>query len=66
MVKPAGITTYANAQMAQMLGCEPGALDGRSAFEFLFEEDLPDARRMFAELNPDTLGKETGVPLSTL
>ncbi len=40
-------TTYVNRQMAQMLGYTVEEMLGRPLFDFLFEEDLPDAQRKY-------------------
>lgn len=37
-----GMTTYANARMAEMLGCSPDELLGRALTDFMFEEDVRD------------------------
>ncbi|MDH4180032.1 MAG: PAS domain-containing protein, partial [Armatimonadota bacterium] len=42
-------TLYANEAMASMLGCTVEEMAGRSAFDFLFEEDLEKGRSQFAD-----------------
>ncbi len=45
-----GICTFANPQMARMLGSTPEHMLGRPVFDFVFEEDWPVVRQHFAEL----------------
>ncbi len=42
---PEGKTTYVNPRMAEMLGCSPEEILGRSTLEFIFPEDESAARR---------------------
>ncbi|MDP1831197.1 MAG: CHASE domain-containing protein [Geothrix sp.] len=44
-----GLTTFVNRRMAEMLGYTPAEMAGRSLFEFVFEEDVPQARRNMAD-----------------
>jgi PAS domain S-box-containing protein len=41
-------TSFANRQMAQMLGYQPGELLGRSVFDFSFPEDVERKQRVLA------------------
>ena len=43
MVDKSGKTVYANAELARMLRCDQEYLRGRSAYDFIFPEDLPKA-----------------------
>jgi len=49
VIDPQAVTLYANPSMGRMLGFEPQELIGRSAFEFVFEEDRGPFERAFAE-----------------
>jgi two-component system CheB/CheR fusion protein len=51
-------TTFVNPQMARMLGLTPEAMVGRSAFEFVFEEDHAAVRQHFAEFLREPGGKQ--------
>ncbi|HVJ82826.1 MAG TPA: PAS domain S-box protein, partial [Planctomycetia bacterium] len=42
-------TTFANERMGEILGCKAEEMIGRSAFDFLFAEDHPAARRLIEE-----------------
>src|SRR5258708_14721255 len=42
-----GGTTFCNGRIAAMLGTDGLSMAGRSCFEFVFPEDLPEARRQF-------------------
>ena len=44
----AGITTYVNRRAAQMLGCEPGDMIGRSMLDFMDEALHSEARSLLA------------------
>jgi PAS domain S-box-containing protein len=46
MLDMLGVTTYVNAQMADMLGYTPEDMIGRPGYDFLFEEDVPTAREI--------------------
>ena len=48
LVDLAGNTVLANAAMAEMLGVEPGSLDGRSAFDFAEEADRAELEAALA------------------
>ena len=39
---PEDTTASVNARMAEMIGCSPEEMIGRSPTEFMFEEDIPD------------------------
>jgi PAS domain S-box-containing protein len=52
-----GVTTFVNPQMARMLGSTPEAMMGRSAFEFVFEEDQAAVRQHFTEYLQEPAGK---------
>lgn len=42
-----GSTTFCNEHLAAMLGTDGASMARRSCFEFVFPEDLPEARRQF-------------------
>jgi len=44
-----GRTLFNNKRMAEMLGDETESISGRSCFEYVFPEDMPEAERRFAE-----------------
>jgi len=44
-----GSTTFVNRRMAEMLGYGPEEMVGRPLFDFMKEEDVPQARRNMAE-----------------
>lgn len=43
-----GLTIYANEPMAKILGTTPADLIGKDSFLYVFPEDLPAARSLFA------------------
>lgn len=49
VLTPEGVFTYANAQMAVMLGCQAGELNGLRFTDFMFPEDIPDHWRRIEE-----------------
>ena len=44
-----GRTLYANERMCEILAVEPTSIIGRDSFDFLYPEDLPAARKLFAQ-----------------
>jgi len=44
-----GTTTFANARMAEMLGCSIGDIIGHPPTDFMFEEDAPDHLRILEQ-----------------
>jgi diguanylate cyclase (GGDEF)-like protein/PAS domain S-box-containing protein len=48
-------TTFVNARMAQMLGCEEKDIVGRPPSHFLFPEDVPDHNDRIARFQPGVL-----------
>lgn len=52
-----GVTTFANPQMARMLGTSPEEMIGRSVFDFVFQEDHATVRQHFAEFLRERAGK---------
>jgi PAS domain S-box-containing protein len=40
-----GVTTFVNRRMAEMLGCNPADVVGRPVFDFMAEEDVPQAKQ---------------------
>jgi PAS domain S-box-containing protein len=53
-----GVTTFANAQMARILRCTPEEMIGRSAFDFVFEEDHPTVRQHFESYLQNPAGRD--------
>ncbi len=49
VLDPLGVTTFVNRRMAVMLGYTSSEMAGRSLFDFLFDEDIPQARRNLAD-----------------
>lgn len=47
-----GITSFSNARMCELLGCDPGELAGRSFFDFLFPEEQERGQREMAASKP--------------
>lgn len=45
-----GRTRYANDRMAAMLGVDPDRIATATVFEYVFPDDLPDAKRRFSSL----------------
>ena len=43
-----GRTVFANDFMAEILGTTAADLSGKHSFQFVFQEDLPAAQRLFA------------------
>jgi PAS domain S-box-containing protein len=50
-----GKTTFANKRLGRLLGYTPDELIGRSALDFIFDEDREDARRKFTAIQQDRL-----------
>ena len=48
-IDDAGITTFANASMAAMLGTTPERMVGQPSFEYVFEEDRERALELFGK-----------------
>lgn len=55
IIDAAGATIYANEAMARILGTTTADLIGKDSFLYVFPEDLPSARGLFAS-------KESGSP----
>jgi PAS domain S-box-containing protein len=53
-----GVTTFANPQMARILRCTPKEMIGRSAFDFVFEEDHPTVRQHFESYLQNPAGRD--------
>lgn len=53
-----GVTTFANPQMARMLGVTAEEMVGRTVFEFVFRDDYPVVRGHFAEFLQAPVGRE--------
>ncbi|MDX1933466.1 MAG: PAS domain-containing protein [Capsulimonadales bacterium] len=49
LIDPGAATVYVNPRMAKMLGFTPEEMVGRSAFDFVFPEDIPRYQISFAE-----------------
>jgi PAS domain S-box-containing protein len=49
---PEGTTASVNARMAEMIGCSPEEMFGRSPIEFMFEDDIPDYRKRMKTRQP--------------
>ena len=49
MVDPAGLTTFVNPRLAELLGYTPAEMIGRPLFEFMDPEEVPLAQRNHAE-----------------
>ena len=45
VLDPQGMTTFVNRRMTEMLGYMPAEMVGQSMFDFVFKEDLQQARR---------------------
>ncbi|HWQ56526.1 MAG TPA: PAS domain S-box protein [Bryobacteraceae bacterium] len=61
VIDSSGITTFANEQMARMLGYEPAEMVGRPLFDFLFPEDVAAAKRSLEERKRSSEGRRTTV-----
>ena len=44
-----GHTLYANERMCEILAVQPTAIMGRDSFDFIFTDDIPAARKLFAQ-----------------
>lgn len=44
-----GHTLYANERMCEILAIKPAAILGRDSFDFIFPEDEPAAKKLFAQ-----------------
>lgn len=53
-----GVTTFANPQIARMLGCTVEEMVGRPVFEFVFEEDHAAVRQHFEQFLAASAGQE--------
>jgi len=49
MVDLSGVITYANQRMGKLLGYDVHDLTGRSIFDFIFEQDIPQFRKYLQE-----------------
>jgi PAS domain S-box-containing protein len=49
VLDPQGLTTFVNRRMAEMLGFTSAEMAGQSLFTFMFDEDVPQARRNMAD-----------------
>ncbi|HVT40635.1 MAG TPA: PAS domain-containing protein [Gemmatimonadaceae bacterium] len=47
IIDAAGVTVYANAPMAEILGTRESELLGTRSFDWVFPEDVADAQRLF-------------------
>ena len=53
-----GVTTFANPQMARMLGSTPKQMMGRSVYDFVYRRDRPAVKRHFKQFLKTPTGME--------